>query len=68
MELPGGTWSIHIGINFNAFTLDPFITTKLDIISAIHAESKKVIFCWVPSHFVIIGYELTDSEAMAALN
>ena len=47
---------------------DPFITTTLVILSSIHAESNKVIFCWVPSHVCIAGNEQADSAAKAALS
>ena len=46
---------------------DPFITTTLDMLSSIHTESKKVIFCWVPSHFGIPRNEQADSAAKAVL-
>ena len=41
-----------------------FITTTLDILSSIHTESKKVIFCWVPSHVWIPRNEQTYSAAL----
>lgn len=44
-------------------------TTILNILSSIHAEFKKVIFCWVPiSHAGIPGNEPTNSVTKAALD
>ena len=39
------------------------LTTALDILSSIHAESKNVIFHWVPSHVRIPRNDQMDSAA-----
>ena len=46
---------------------NPFIVKLLNKLNSMN-HSKKVIFCWIPSHIGIQGNDKADSLAKAALN